>query len=157
MDNKARVLQHGIANPSFDAVIGAFPGWYMENFISPDYTACFGGFPLTKDQEGYLTYVSPRLGGEGLVPWLAVREDMGDMVLALFLEPEAWKGKTVQLFSDGVRFEEVVATFEKGEFFFHLLLLLLLCLVRVHAFPITAFVMHTKHKLADNLYLTSHG
>lgn len=114
MDNKNRVFRYGVNQPAFDAVIGAIPGWYMENFLSPEYAACFGGFPLRSDAEGYLTFASPHLGGQGKVPWLAVAEDFGDMIHGLFLDPAPYHGRTVQLFSDSITMEGLTALFSEG-------------------------------------------
>ncbi|GKZ25466.1 hypothetical protein AbraIFM66951_003331 [Aspergillus brasiliensis] len=113
MDEKNKVFKYGVDQPEFEAVIGAFPGWYMENFVSPEYAACFGGFPLNEDEEGYLTFTSPRLGGPGEVPWIAVAEDFGDQIHGLFLDPAPYHGRTVQLFSDAVPLEVVTQTFSE--------------------------------------------
>ncbi|KAJ5801838.1 NmrA-like family protein [Penicillium pulvis] len=113
MDEKNKVFRYGVSQHAFDAVIGAIPGWYMENFLSPEYSACFGGFPLQPDAEGYLTFSSPRLGGPGDVPWIAVEEDFGDIVHGLFLDPTSYHGQTVQCFSDTITFENMAETFTK--------------------------------------------
>ncbi|CAG7965677.1 unnamed protein product [Penicillium olsonii] len=111
MDQKNKVFRYGASQPGFDAVIGAIPGWYMENFLSPEYAGCFGGFPLQSDAEGYLTFSSPRLGGPGEVPWIDIEDDFGDIIHGLFLDPTSYHGQTVQCFSDTITFEKLTETF----------------------------------------------
>lgn len=98
-ESKHEVFQYACHHGSFKSVIGAIPGWYMENFLSPEYAACFGGFPTQPDANGILSFASPELGGKGLVPWLAIGDDFGDMIHGLFRNPQQYHGQTVQCFT----------------------------------------------------------
>jgi hypothetical protein len=100
----------------FDAVIGAFPGWYFENHITPAYAQAFGGFPMFPDEEGIYTFTSPVLnvGGEGKVQTLSVADDFGEMVHGMFLDPLRWKNQTIQCLSDSFSYEEMVTVFKEG-------------------------------------------
>ncbi|KAL4966503.1 NmrA/HSCARG family protein [Aspergillus stella-maris] len=111
MDAKHRVELYARELPSFEAVIGAWPAWYFENFIDAEYAAAFGGFPMKPDEEGYMTFTSPRVGGEGTVQTVSVADDFGEMVHALFLNPSKWHGCTVPLMSDAFLYEDMVAAF----------------------------------------------
>ncbi|KIA75704.1 nmrA-like family protein [Aspergillus ustus] len=99
----------------FDAVIGAWPAWYFENFIDAEYAQAFGGFPLQPDQEGYLTFTSPRIGGRTKpgtgVQTVSVADDFGEMVHALFLSPLKWHRCTVPCMSDSFSYEDMVGAF----------------------------------------------
>ncbi|KAL2786022.1 NmrA-like family protein [Aspergillus keveii] len=105
MDAKSRVEHFARTIPSFDAVIGAWPAWYFENFIDPEYARAFGGFPLLSDDEGYYTFTSPRVGGQGTVQTVSVADDFGEMVHAMFLNPLRWAGCTVPCMSDAFSYE----------------------------------------------------
>ncbi|KAL4947845.1 hypothetical protein BDW69DRAFT_105496 [Aspergillus filifer] len=111
MDAKHRVELFAREFPTFEAVIGAWPAWYFENFIDTEYAAAFGGFPMHPDEEGYLTFTSPRLGGDETVQTVSVADDFGEMVHALFLNPSKWHGCTVPLMSDAFSYEGMVEAF----------------------------------------------
>ncbi|KAL4899808.1 hypothetical protein BDW74DRAFT_188843 [Aspergillus multicolor] len=113
MDAKHRVEVFARQFPTFEAVIGAWPAWYFENFIDAEYAAAFGGFPMQSDQEGYLTFTSPRVGGDGTVQTVSVADDFGEMVHALFLDPIRWHGCTVPLMSDAFSYEDMVEAFSQ--------------------------------------------
>jgi hypothetical protein len=100
----------------FDSVIGAFPGWYFENLITPIYAQSFGGFPLYPDAEGFLTFTSPLVGGEGKVQTVSIADDFGEMVHGMFLNPEKWKNQTIQCLSEAFSYEDMVKTFTEGKF-----------------------------------------
>ncbi|KAL3443410.1 NmrA-like family protein [Aspergillus insuetus] len=111
MDAKRRVELFAREFKEFDAVIGAWPGWYFENFTDSEYAQAFGGFPLHPDKEGYLTFASPRAGGQEKVQTIAVADDFGEMVHAMFLTPQVWKNRTVHCMSDSFTYEDMVKTF----------------------------------------------
>ncbi|KAL2831871.1 nmrA-like family protein [Aspergillus pseudoustus] len=96
MDAKRRVELFAREFKEFDAMIGAWPAWYFENFIDAEYAQAFGGFPLQPDKEGYLTFTSPTLE---------------EMVHALFLNPLQWHGCTVPCMSDSFSYEDMVKVF----------------------------------------------
>ncbi|KAL4864440.1 hypothetical protein BDV12DRAFT_205680 [Aspergillus spectabilis] len=111
MDAKHRVELFAREFEEFDAVIGAWPAWYFENFIDPEYAQAFGGFPIKPDNEGYFTLASPRVGGEGKVQTVSVADDFGEMVHAMFLNPQEWKNRTIPCMSDSFSYEDMVKVF----------------------------------------------
>ncbi|KAL4792667.1 NmrA-like family protein [Aspergillus venezuelensis] len=111
MDAKHRVELCAREFPTFESVMGAWPAWYFENFIDAEYAAAFGGFPLQPDEEGYLTFTSPRVGGEETVQTVSVADDFGEMVHALFINPRKWHGCTVPMMSDAFSYEDMVKAF----------------------------------------------
>ncbi|KAF7158713.1 hypothetical protein CNMCM5623_003877 [Aspergillus felis] len=111
MDGKNRVEMFARSFKEFDSVIGAFPGWYMENFLSEEYVTCFGGFPSVPDAEGYLTFHSPRWGGHEKVQFISIADDFGEMVHGMFLNPAKWKNKTIQCFSDAFTYDDMTKIF----------------------------------------------
>ncbi|PYH85265.1 NAD(P)-binding protein [Aspergillus uvarum CBS 121591] len=111
MDAKHRVELYARQFNEFDSVIGAFPGWYFENYITPEYAAAFGGFPITPDADGIYTFTSPVLGGENTVQTVSVADDFGEMVHGMFLDPLRWKNQTIQLLSDSFSYEDMVKVF----------------------------------------------
>lgn len=114
MDEKNKVFRYALDHKSFDVVIGAIPGWYMENTRIPEYVDSFSGFPLHKDADGYLNFSSPHAGGTNQAPWIAIADDLGDMIHGLFLNPNPYNGRAVQMFSDYITFEEMTVAFQKG-------------------------------------------
>ncbi|KAJ6022757.1 hypothetical protein N7499_008074 [Penicillium canescens] len=115
MDAKHRVELFAREFKEFDSVIGAFPGWYFENLITPIYAQSFGGFPLYPDAEGFLTFTSPLVGGEGKVQTVSIADDFGEMVHGMFLNPEKWKNQTIQCLSEAFTYEDMVKTFTEGK------------------------------------------
>lgn len=88
--------------------------WYLEDFLMPNFCEGFGGFPWTEDEEGYLTFKSPLIGGRERVPWISIQDDFGDVVHGIFLTPLRWNKRTVQAASDIVSFNDIVTTFIGG-------------------------------------------
>ncbi|KAL5044877.1 hypothetical protein BDW71DRAFT_198759 [Aspergillus fruticulosus] len=111
MDAKRRVELFARRFKQFDAVIGAWPAWYFENFIDPEFAQAFGGFPIYPDDEGYLTFTSPRVGGQGKVQTISVADDFGEMVHGMFLNPQVWKNRTIPCMSNSFSYEDMVKTF----------------------------------------------
>lgn len=99
----------------FDSVIGAFPGWYFENYITPEYAQAFGGFPIFPDEEGIYTFTSPVVGGEGKVQTVSVADDFGEMVHGMFLHPLKLKNQTIQCLSDAFTYEDMVKAFTESK------------------------------------------
>ncbi|PYH87686.1 NmrA-like family protein [Aspergillus ellipticus CBS 707.79] len=113
MDAKHRVELYARERKEFDSVIGAFPGWYFENFITPEYTKAFGGFPMFPDEEGIYTFTTPLVGGEGRVQTISVADDFGEMLHGMFLDPMRFKNQTIQCLGDAFTYEELVKEFTK--------------------------------------------
>lgn len=81
----------------------------------PDMAGIFGGFPFTPSEDGTLVFRSPRWGGKEDVPFIAMRDDFGDIVHGTLLEPEKWNGRFVQGVSDTESLDDAVKAFEKGK------------------------------------------
>ncbi|KLJ10302.1 hypothetical protein EMPG_14322 [Blastomyces silverae] len=113
MDNKNKIEQLARNSPNIKTVTAVCAGWYFENFTSPFIAEVFGGFPLVTDSEGYVTLSQPLVGGPGLVPYIAIEEDFGDLVHGVLLHPETWGGKTIQGFSHLAKFPEIIEDFTK--------------------------------------------
>ncbi|KAL2366331.1 hypothetical protein RJZ56_000788 [Blastomyces dermatitidis] len=113
MDNKNKIEKLARNSPNFKTVTAVCAGWYFENFTSPFIAEVFGGFPLATDSEGYVTLSQPLVGGPGLVPYIAIEEDFGDLVHGVLLHPETWGGKTIQGFGHLATFQEIIEDFTK--------------------------------------------
>lgn len=74
----------------------------------------FGGFPFIPDDEGYLTFRLPYLGGDGTMSWIDLESDYGDIVHATLLEPEKYNGQQIEAISCIARLEDLVTMFERG-------------------------------------------
>ncbi|KAF6843239.1 NmrA family protein [Colletotrichum musicola] len=94
-EEKHAIGEHARSKPSL-TVVEVSPGWYMENFLDPELAPVFGGLPFEADAEGYMTFRSPRWGGDGEVPLIAVGADYGDLVHGVFLCPVEYRGVRVQ-------------------------------------------------------------
>ncbi|OJD24292.1 hypothetical protein ACJ73_04347 [Blastomyces percursus] len=114
MDNKNKIEQLARNSPNIKNVTAVCAGWYFENFTSPFIAEVFGGFPFVTDSEGYVTLSQPLVGGLGLVPYIAIEEDFGDLVHGVLLHPETWGGKSIQGFSHLATFPEIVENFTKS-------------------------------------------
>ncbi|KAL3478459.1 putative hscarg dehydrogenase [Aspergillus californicus] len=98
MDMKARIEEYAKHTGGFDTISSVHAGWYYEIFLSEMVAQLHRGFPYFPDAEGYLSLHLPRWGAaedEG-VPFLSTRDDFGDLVHGILLDPEAWNGKGVQ-------------------------------------------------------------
>lgn len=100
--------------PVFTTFTPIMCSWYMEDFLMPAFYQGFGGFPWETDDEGYRTLRSPLLGGEEHVPWISVRDDFGDLVHGIFLNPLRWHLRTVQAVGEIRSFAGVVDVFQRG-------------------------------------------
>lgn len=115
LTDKHEIGEYAKATGAFKAVVLASPGWYFENFLSQDMAPIFGGFPYIPSEDGAYVLRMPRWGGKEDVPFISIREDYGDIVHGILLEPEKWDGKLVQGVSDIKSLDEVVTAFERGE------------------------------------------
>ncbi|EON67999.1 hypothetical protein W97_07146 [Coniosporium apollinis CBS 100218] len=111
-DRKNAVEAHA-RTKNFKAFAAVIAGWYMENYLDKAFAAFFGGFPWTEDAAGYLTFSSPLWGGKEGVPFVSISEDFGDVVHGIFLQPERWDGKVVQVVSDPMGWGDAVGIYEK--------------------------------------------
>ncbi|KAL0942897.1 NmrA family protein [Colletotrichum truncatum] len=103
-----------VNNTRRETLVEVSPGWYMENFLPPELAAVFGGLPYTPDAEGYMTFSSPRWGGNEEVPLIGIEADYGDLVHGVFLAPEKYKGKRVQGMSQSRAIDRFGEDFEVG-------------------------------------------
>ncbi|RAH81754.1 NAD(P)-binding protein [Aspergillus japonicus CBS 114.51] len=109
-DAKAEV-QHVAQGLGFETVTPIMPGWFFETFLEPQMAAIFGGFPVTPDEEGWLTCRAPLWGGREHVPFLSVDNDFGDIVHGVFLNPVRWNLRPIQAISDFLSFADFVNTY----------------------------------------------
>ncbi|EEH04447.1 conserved hypothetical protein [Histoplasma capsulatum G186AR] len=114
MDCKNKIEQLARNSPNIKSVTAVCAGWYFENFMSPFIAEVFGGFALETDSESYVTLSQPLVGGPGLVPFISIEEDFGDLVHGVLLDPETWGGKTIQGISHLATFPEITESFTKG-------------------------------------------
>lgn len=110
---KFKIEQYARSNGQFETASFIGAAWFLENFLSKDIAAVFGGFPHIPDAEGYLTFVAPKWGGNEDVPFISMSDDFGDIVQGMFLDPAQWKGQVIQGCSDICSFEDVASQFEK--------------------------------------------
>lgn len=101
--------------PQFDSVIGAFPGWTFDLYKQPTLPEFLGGFPLLPDNEGYITFRSPPIKGEGKMQTLSIDDDFGEMVHGMLLDPARWNHQTIQCLSDAFTYPELMEHFTEGE------------------------------------------
>ncbi|EPS25865.1 NmrA-like family domain-containing oxidoreductase himF [Penicillium oxalicum] len=111
LDVKAYGESWGRANSVFTTFTPIMSSWYMEDFLMPSFYQGFGGFPFNPDDEGYLTFQSPLIGGREDVPWISMEDDFGDLVHGIFLNPMRWNRRTVQAVGDIVPFDQIVEIF----------------------------------------------
>ncbi|KAK2808559.1 hypothetical protein FQN50_004591 [Emmonsiellopsis sp. PD_5] len=113
MDNKYKIEQLARNSPNIKAVTAVNAGWYLENFTDPFIAEIFGEFPFQADSEGFITLAQPPAGGNGLIPFLGIEEDYGDLVHGILLNPSKWAGKVVQGTGELATVEDLVAAFAK--------------------------------------------
>ncbi|KAF4462139.1 hypothetical protein FALBO_11054 [Fusarium albosuccineum] len=114
--HKAAISEYMLEPGKFETASVVSAGWFLENAFDPKYTAAFGGFATTKDDEGFLTYRVPAMGNDPeSVPWLAVADDYGDFVHGVFLDPEKWNRQYIHGVSESASFSELTAMFQKSK------------------------------------------
>ncbi|KJZ70338.1 hypothetical protein HIM_10267 [Hirsutella minnesotensis 3608] len=114
MEMKYKIEQYARQPGKFETVTPINAAWYLENFLSKEAAPIFGGFPYFPDEEGYLTFRVPHWGGDNQVPFLSVRDDFGDIVHGIFLNPERYNGHVVHGASCMLSFDQLVADFEEA-------------------------------------------
>ncbi|KAH7349164.1 hypothetical protein BKA66DRAFT_516541 [Pyrenochaeta sp. MPI-SDFR-AT-0127] len=115
-DDKSAIFEYAKSSGAFESVISASPGWYFESFLMTKVGKVFGGFPFIPSEDGTYVFRVPKWGGKEDVPFLAVGDDFGDIVHALFLDPKEWDGRIAQGLSQIATFDEAVKAFENGKF-----------------------------------------
>lgn len=97
----------------FETVNLVSPGFYMENYTVADIAAVFGGFPLIPSEDGELVLRAPKFGGKENIPFIAIKDDYGDLVHGVFLDPVAYNGTLVHGISELQSQGNLVGSFEK--------------------------------------------
>lgn len=78
------------------------------------YGKAFGGFATIPDSEGFLSLkIFPMTNNPERIPWTSVRDDYGDAVHAVFLEPAKYSGRTIWAISNTIGFQQVVDTYNR--------------------------------------------
>ena len=112
--DKNKILKYARSRDEFNNVITVDCGHYFEAFLLEEIVSAIGGFPLIPDEEGYMTLVVPRWGGDPeRVPFTAVADDYGHIVHGVLLDPAKYNGKLVQAVSEINSFERIAQTFER--------------------------------------------
>ncbi|KAF4156638.1 hypothetical protein CNMCM6069_006536 [Aspergillus lentulus] len=111
LDMKAKVEQFARATPAFQTVTPIIAAWFMENMLEAEYADLFGGFPLSQDSNGYLTYKTPFWSLKEDFPWISIADDFGDLVHGILLQPLRWNHRVVQAVGAITSSAEVVNTF----------------------------------------------
>ncbi|KJZ75357.1 hypothetical protein HIM_05283 [Hirsutella minnesotensis 3608] len=96
----------------FKTAVVIAAGWYMENHTSRELAKLLGGFPYEDDADGYRTLRTPRWGGDGKMPLIAVEEDWGDLVHGVLLDPGSYDKQFIQGISDLVTPEDLTKLFQ---------------------------------------------
>ncbi|KAL4785441.1 hypothetical protein BJX76DRAFT_366979 [Aspergillus varians] len=112
-DMKYKVEQYARSIGSFETVSFIGAAWFFENFLVKEIAPVFGGFPFVADNEGYLTFVAPKWGGNDDVPFISMSDDFGDIVQGMFLDPAQCNSQVVHGCSDICTFDDLVSIFEK--------------------------------------------
>lgn len=122
--DKDAIFEYALSKrPQLNFVISVAAGWYFENFGNENAGDLWGGFPhhastspevKKKHGENTLVLRAPKWGGREDIPLIDITNDYGDIVHAVFLEPGAWNGKSIQAVSDIRSWSEVVQAFQKG-------------------------------------------
>ncbi|CAH0051504.1 unnamed protein product [Clonostachys solani] len=90
----------------FRTTVNVNVGWMMENFWNPAYEKAFGGFARLEDSEGSLTiHLFPMGNTPESTPFTSVRDDYGDIVHGVFVDPEPWDKQTVWAVSQPLSFQ----------------------------------------------------
>ncbi|KAI8685238.1 NmrA domain-containing protein [Fusarium keratoplasticum] len=112
-DNKNAIANYGRA-AGFEAFVEVNIGWAMDIFWMETYGKAFGGFATIPDREGFLTLkIFPMTNNPERIPWTSVRDDYGDAVHAVFLNPKKYDKKTIWAISDYTSFQDVADAYNR--------------------------------------------
>ena len=111
--NKNAIAHYG-RKAGFEAFVEVNAGWAMDIFFMETYGRAFGGFATIPDAEGFLSLKTFAMGNDPeRVPWSSVRDDYGDAVHAVFLDPAKYADRIVWAISEAVSFQHVVDTYNR--------------------------------------------
>ncbi|KAK5990628.1 NmrA-like family domain-containing oxidoreductase lnaB [Cladobotryum mycophilum] len=116
MEMKYKIEQYARGLGTFETLTPINAAWYLDNFLAEEIAPVFGGFPYLPDEEGYLTFRVPLWAGPGednRVPFVGIRDDFGDIVHGIFLDPARYNGRVIHGVSQLRGFDELVADFEQ--------------------------------------------
>ena len=112
-DNKNAIAAYG-RKAGFDSFAEVNVGWAMDIFWMETYGKAFGGFATIPDKEGFLTLRTfPMSNNPERIPWSSVRDDLGDAVHGVFLDPKRYDKKTVWAISEYASFQEVADAYNR--------------------------------------------
>jgi hypothetical protein len=112
-DNKAAISDYG-RKAGFKSFTEVNIGWAMDIFWMETYGRAFGGFATIPDKDGFLTLkIFPMSNNPERIPWTSVKDDYGDAVHGVFLDPQQWDGKIVWAISDITSFQNVVDSYNQ--------------------------------------------
>ncbi|KAJ5254806.1 hypothetical protein N7505_009957 [Penicillium chrysogenum] len=112
-DNKNAIANYG-RKAGFEAFVEVNSGWAMDIFFMETYANAFGGFATIPDSEGFLSLrIFPMSNDPELIPWTSVRDDYGDAVHAVFLEPPKYANRIIWAISEVASFQDVVDAYNR--------------------------------------------
>lgn len=112
--NKNAIANYGRKTGGFEAFVEVNAGWAMDIFFMETYGKAFGGFATIPDAEGFLSLKTFAMGNEPeRIPWSSVRDDYGDAVHAVFLDPSKYADRIIWAISEATSFQHVVDTYNR--------------------------------------------
>ncbi|KAJ5629096.1 hypothetical protein N7490_011324 [Penicillium lividum] len=111
LDVKAQAAEWGDACPVFETFTPVMLSWYLENFEDSFLAELLGGFPIHQDRDGYLNCRVPLWGGREQVPFISVKDDFGDLVHGIFLNPVRWNRAVIQCHGELMSWADMVQAY----------------------------------------------
>ncbi|KAJ5138691.1 uncharacterized protein N7515_003539 [Penicillium bovifimosum] len=112
-DNKNAIANYG-RKAGFEAFVEVNAGWAMDVFFMETYAKAFGGFATVPDSEGFLSLkIFPMSNDPELVPWTSVKDDYGDAVHGVFLDPSKYANRIIWAISEATSFQHVVDVYNR--------------------------------------------
>ncbi|CAG8888644.1 unnamed protein product [Penicillium egyptiacum] len=112
-DNKSAIANYG-RKAGFEAFVEVNAGWAMDVFFMETYAKAFGGFATIPDAEGFLSLkVFPMGNDPEKIPWTSVRDDYGDAVHAVLLDPSKYANRIIWAISEAAGFQDVVDIYNR--------------------------------------------
>jgi nucleoside-diphosphate-sugar epimerase len=112
-DNKSAIANYG-RKAGFEAFVEVNCGWAMDIFFMEAYAKAFGGFATIPDSEGFLSLkVFPMSNDPEQIPWTSVRDDYGDAVHAVLLDPPKYANRIIWAISEATSLQDVVDIYNR--------------------------------------------